>query len=55
MICLHDWLFPGAKLLDPAICAKCRREGIQWYDLLSGGVTLLRRRQPQTDLRLVYR
>lgn len=54
MICLHDWRFPGAALLDPAICARCKREGIQWYDFLSCGVSL-RRGQPQTDLRLVYR
>lgn len=50
MICLHDWRFPGAKLLDPGIC----RKGVQWYDLLSGGVTLVRGRTPVTDLRLVY-
>lgn len=54
MICRHDWCFPGKELLDPGICRKCRREGIQWYDFLSGGVTLMRGRTPITDLRLVY-
>lgn len=37
-----------------AVCAVCMREGSPWYDMLSGGVDLVRGRQPITDLRLVY-
>lgn len=54
MFCIHDWRFPGEKLLDNAICNKCDREGLQWYDMLSGGVSARKNSQPTTDLRLVY-
>jgi hypothetical protein len=53
---MHRWRFPHHDdYLAPAVCDRCHREGRQYYDGLSGGVSLLRGSQPRTDLRMVYR
>jgi hypothetical protein len=48
--CLHKWYHINGLT---SLCLRCEREGMQWYDFISGGVDVVRG-VPTIDLRVVH-
>jgi hypothetical protein len=50
----HDWRSVSklGSVPDLYVCTQCGYEGYGWYDMLSGGVSVNKKRIPYTDLRL---